>query len=431
MNRSILRLKPWFLLWSTQSLSALGSAMTNFALVIWLYQKNGSALETALLSICSYAPYVMMSIFAGALSDRWDRKRTMLACDAAAASCTVIVLVLLKHNMLQPWHMYVINAVNGLMNTVQQPASEVAATLLVSKEYYQKTAGLRSFSNSLNTILTPVIATALYAFAGMGLVITVDLCTFALAFCVLAFGIRLPNSTTATKKAREPVLRSAATGLRWLRSHTLILKLILFLAFINLVASAHHAALPAMVLSRSNGGEQVLGWTNSLAGIATLAGSIMVTFLPAPKNRIRVICLSLMLSMSTENFLLSVGRTPMIWYIGNILGWLAIPLMNASLDVVFRTTIPAELQGRVFACRNTLQFFTIPLGYLLSGALIDGLLEPAMAQAAATSPAAQLFGTGKGAGAAAMLMILGACGAAICVVFTVLLRNERWTDTTV
>ena len=71
-------LKNFILLWLTQSLSALGSAMTNFALVIWLYGDSGSALQTALLTVCSYAPYVLMSIFAGAVSDRWNKKAVML-----------------------------------------------------------------------------------------------------------------------------------------------------------------------------------------------------------------------------------------------------------------------------------------------------------------------------------------------------------------
>ena len=155
MKMEYRKLKPYLLLWGTQSLSALGSAMTNYALVIWLYQKSGSALETALLSICSYAPYVLMSVFAGALSDRWDKKRTMLCCDLCAAVCTLIVLGLLKADRLLPWHMYILNALSGLMNTVQQPASDVAATLLVPRELYQKTSGLRSFSQSLVTILTP------------------------------------------------------------------------------------------------------------------------------------------------------------------------------------------------------------------------------------------------------------------------------------
>ena len=104
-------LKPYLLLWSTQSLSALGSAMTGYALILWLYRQSGSALETAMLAICSYAPYVLVSIFAGALSDRWNKKRTMLVCDLLAAVGTVVVLVLLKNGQLAPWHMYVLNAI--------------------------------------------------------------------------------------------------------------------------------------------------------------------------------------------------------------------------------------------------------------------------------------------------------------------------------
>lgn len=71
-------LHTFILLWATQAFSTLGSSMTSYALVIWSYQQTGSALSTSLLSICSYAPYVLLSIFAGALSDRWNKKHTML-----------------------------------------------------------------------------------------------------------------------------------------------------------------------------------------------------------------------------------------------------------------------------------------------------------------------------------------------------------------
>ena len=75
------QLKDFLILWSTQSMSQLGSSITAFALTLWLYEKTGSSLSTAALTICSYAPYVMMSIFAGALTDRFDKKKTMLICD--------------------------------------------------------------------------------------------------------------------------------------------------------------------------------------------------------------------------------------------------------------------------------------------------------------------------------------------------------------
>ena len=163
----ILELRDFWVLWSTQSISQLGSSITAFALTLWLYEKTGSSLSTAALTICSYAPYVIMSIFAGALTDRFDKKKTMLSCDVFAAICTIIVFVLFRTNCLTVWHLYVLNGVSGLMNTVQQPASEVAMTLVIPEKYYQKTSGLRSLSRSLISILNPLIATSLYALAGL------------------------------------------------------------------------------------------------------------------------------------------------------------------------------------------------------------------------------------------------------------------------
>ena len=180
-------LRNFYILWSTQSLSQLGSSITAFALTLWLYEKTGSALSTAALTICTYAPYVVMSIFAGALSDRFDKKKTMLVCDLLAALCTVTVLVLYLTRSLAVWHLYAINAFSGLMNTVQQPASEVATTLLIPKEQYQRASGLHSMSRSLISVLNPLFATALYGLAGLRLVIAVDLVSFAIAFLALLF----------------------------------------------------------------------------------------------------------------------------------------------------------------------------------------------------------------------------------------------------
>ena len=74
-------------------------------------------------------------------------------------------------------------------------------------------------------------------------------------------------------------------GLNCLNEHRLVLVLILFLAGVNLVASAFDAVLPAFILPRENGGERVLGIVTSFGGIAMLAGSLLVSVLPAPKRQ--------------------------------------------------------------------------------------------------------------------------------------------------
>ncbi len=409
-------LRPFLLLWSTQSLSQLGSAMTSFALIIWAYGQTGSALSTALLTVCSYAPYVCLSVFAGALCDRWDKKTVMLASDSFAALCTAAVLVLSLGGGLQVWHLYAINLLTGLMNTVQQPASDVAVSLLVPPQYYQKAGGLRYFSNSLTGILTPVLAAALLGFGGLQVVLMADLASFFVAFATLLWGIHLPGAPVK-QAGGAGVLAEAAAGLRYLKQQRGILHLILFLALINFTASVYNAALTPMLLSRQGGGQQVLGLVNAVTGAATLVGSLLASTLPAPKNRVRVVLNILLFSMGTENFILALGRGAPAWCVGAALGWVGIPLMGANLDVLLRGNVPLALQGRVFAARNTLQFFTIPLGNLAGGLLVDRVFEPLLARQSAASPLVALVGAGKGSGAALLFLVLGAVGLLTCVLF--------------
>ena len=412
----IRELHSFLILWSTQSLSSLGSSMTGFALIIWSYQQQGSALSTALLSVCSYTPYILMAIFAGALSDSWNKKITMLASDTFAALCTAATLLLLCTGRLEIWHLYLLNALNGLMSTVQRPAADVAVSLLIPKKYYQRTSGMQQLSNSLINIITPAAASAVLALAGIEAVLIFDLVTFAVAFIALLCFVKIPEPS-AREEQRETMMQSVRSGLGYLKQNRGILDLILFLAVINLIASIYEAALPAMLLSREGGGEVALGIVNTSMGIAMLAGSILVSFLPAPKSRVRVICNSLLFAMSTENFLLALGHSVPVWCIGAALGWIFIPMMNANMDVLLRNRIPIEMQGRVFSVRNSLQFFTIPIGYFVGGLLVDRVFEPLMASLSQGTFLTALFGSGKGSGAALLFFVIGFAGMFTCLFF--------------
>ena len=124
-----------------------------------------------------------------------------------------------------------------------------------------------------------------------------------------------------------------------------------------------------------------------------------------------------MLSMCTENFFLAFGRNVWAWSFGAALGWIAIPLMSTNLEAVNRLNIPIEVQGRVFAARNSFQFFTIPLGYFLGGILVDQVFEPIMAMQTTENLLVRLFGSGKGSGAAFLFAVLWLMGIGVCLLF--------------
>ena len=136
----------------------------------------------------------------------------------------------------------------------------------------------------------------------------------------------------------------------------------------------------------------------------------------------------MLFSLGTENFLLAFSREPVLWCIGQIIGWVLVPVMSANLDVILRSSIPVELQGRVYACRNTLQFFTIPIGLFWGGFMVDNMCEPFMNTYGNLSVLKTLFGTGKGSGAALMMFLLGASGSILCLLTGQKLKKYQYNE---
>ena len=255
--------------------------------------------------------------------------------------------------------------------------------------------------------------------------ITVDLLTFAAAFVTLAFFIPIPE-VTAGAGNEEKLITLAAEGLRFLKKNPLVLHVILFMAGVNLIASAFDAVLPALVIPlRGNG---VLGIVTSCSGLAMVLGSLLATVMKKPRDRVRVIYRSMLFALGIENFVLAFSRNPLWWCIGQIVGWILVPVMSANQNVIMRNSIPVELQGRVYACRNTLQFFTIPIGLSLGGFFVDEVCEPFMAARAPDSLPVLLFGSGKGSGAALMMFVLGVSGVLFCLAYGQILKRYRYDD---
>ena len=408
------KFSSFILLWATQTLSRLGSSLTPFALILWAYGKTGSAFDTALLTVSSYVPYILLSLPVGTLTDRMNKKHLMLLSDTAAALCTLTILFVWLSGNLELWHLYLVNCITGTAQTFQQPASEVATTLVTPEDKYQKAGSLNALAYSVINMASPVIATALYSVGGLTLVIIVDLSTFTVAFLSLLLFVRIPEMKSE-KREDSQIMMDLKEALGFLRTNMGILQVILFLAAINFIASIYNASLPAMILSFES--ESVLAAVQSTAGIAMIIGSAIATMMPTPKSRVRMIILSLFISMSTENFMLAFFRNPIMWCVGAFLGWLCIPVMNTNLDALMRSQIPSSIQGRVYSARNMLQFFTIPLGYLAGGFLVDSMFEPFMTDKSNTV-LNKLFGTGKGSGTAFLFAVIGVMGVLVCVIFS-------------
>lgn len=438
MNRNILNqmkeLKNFLILWGSQSLSTLGSSMTSYALLIWVYQQKNSTMGVALLAVCTYLPYILLSFLAGTFVDRHNKKKIILICDSVAVIGTISVFTLMSTGRLEVWHIYLINMLISMMNAFQTPADTVVVSEIVPKKYYMKIGGLQSVSSSVVGILTPALATAFITFFGINMVFVVDIATFIFAFISLLCFVEIPStlSKSLNMKVKKSFMQDCKEGFMFLKNHLAILQLILFFTAINLVAyiggGGITTTVTAMILSRIPDGQVILGTFSTAVGMGTLVGGILVTFMKPPKSRVAVIFISCGMSFLVCDFALGLFQNPTIWILANFLGNMPLALLNSNQAVIMRISVPIEMQGRVFSARDTLQYCTIPLGYLLGGVLADYIFEPLMkGNSFLKHFFATIVGEGNGSGIAVMFIFTGLVGVVISLC-GLLSKNIRTLD---
>ena len=410
-SQTIKDLRSFLLLWGSQTVSELGTAVTDYAIIVWVYSQKSTASSITLLTLCTFMPTILFRFIAGTLADRWNKKRIMLIADLAAACGTAAVFVLYSFSALQIWHLYLINVLLSFMNAFQVPASFVATSLLVPQEHYTRVSGLKGFSGSAVSILAPALGALLLAFGGMQVVLICDLASFAVAFLVLLFLIRIPEPERIQETAGEPFLQSCLNGIRWLRDHKGLLHLTLFLTAINFFAKlGNDGMLSPFVLGRTGNNQQILGLVESSVAVGLLAGSLLMTILKPAKNKVKVTFITCAVVFS-GNVIQSLTLQPWLWCAAGFVSYLFAVIMNANLTTVVREQVPIEMQGRVFSAKDTLQNCSIPLGLFLGGILADHVFDPFMA---ADSPLqrvlSRIFGTGAGAGIAVIFFAVGLIG---------------------
>lgn len=409
--------KRYLVFWVSQALSQLGSSMTGFALILWAYTQNGSAMTVSLMSFFNYVPYIIASIFAGAFVDSHSKKKIMLASDSMAAFCSAAVFALGMSGRLQIWNIYLANFISGFMNAFQGPASAVAIGKIVPKDRIKQISGMNSFSGNLVTVLAPVLAASLFALGGLPLVLLMDLTSFAFAFVVLLFVLKIPEyRKEKTKKAS--VFAGCREGIAYLQRNPGIFMIIFTMALLNFFSRlTYENILSPMILARSGNNSAVLGIVNAAMGIGGIVGGVIVSSGKIKADSVKMIYISAAVSFCLGDVLMGAGRTALTWSFAAVAASLPIAFINAGqMDILYRN-VPEEIQGRIFAVRNGLQFSMIPAGILLGGILADYVFEPFMATDAALAEwLRRIVGEGAGSGMAVMFLCTGFLGTLFSVI---------------
>lgn len=370
--------KKFIVLWLSQGISQLGSSMTAFALVLFAFEKSGSALLVSMLSFCNYVPYIIFSTFAGTFVDRHGKKQVMLVSDTLAALGTLAVLLFFKAGQLSLVHIYAVNAAVGITTAFQQPAAAVAA-------------------------------------GGLSAVLAVDIASFAAAFLILFFFIHIPEQIETGERVSP--FSGTSEGFAFLKTERGILYIMLVMSLVNFFSRlTYENILSPMVLARSGGDSMALGLVNAFMGAGGIAGGIIVSLKKESRHTASTIFIATAMSFLFGDLLMAAGRNTAGWSVAALGASLPIPFITAGQNTILYRKVPGEMQGRVFAVRNAVQYGTIPLGIILGGYLADYVFEPLMRSGSELAVVlSHIVGSGDGCGMAAMFLCTGILGFAVCM----------------
>jgi MFS family permease len=399
-------MRTFFVIWSGQLVSTIGSGLTGFALGVWIYQETGSVTLFAMNMLAFAVPNLLVSPFAGALVDRWDRRWVMIMSDTGAGLATLSIALLYMTGNLQVWNIILTTAINSAFTTFQWPAYSAVTTLLVPKEQLGRASGMVQIGEAVSQLLAPAAAGVLFVTIGLGGVIVFDFATYIFAVLTLLF-VRVPSPerSEAGEEGKGSLWKEALYGWTYISARAGLLGLLLIFAAFNFVSGLIMPLIVPMILDMTSA--DMLGYLVSIVGMGMLVGTLLMSAWGGPKRRIHGVLGFLMLSGFFTSLL---GISPLIpvLAVAGFLLMFTMPIINGSSQAIWQSKVAPDVQGRVFAVRRMIAWSMTPLAYIIAGPLVDRVFRPLLLEGGAlVNSVGQLIGVGPGRGTGFMFIVVG------------------------
>ena len=368
--------RTFFLIWTGQAFSLLGSSLVQFALVWWLTQKTGSATVLAAATFVALLPSVFLGPFVGALVDRWNRRIVMIAADGMVALATAALVILFWLDIAQVWHVYVVLFVRSLTGTFHFPAMQASTSLMVPDKHLSRISGLNQALRGILNIAAPPLGALLIGLIPMAAVMAIDIVTAAIAILPLLF-VSIPQPQQANpSEAVTPttVLRDVAAGLKYVKAWPGLLGVIILAMLLNFVIAPSGTLMPLLVTKHLNGDAYLLGFMESAFGAGIIVGGIILAVWGGFKRRI-ITSMSGVIALGAGVLFLSAATKESLWLglaAQGLMGF-AIPFANGPLMAIMQSRVAPEMQGRVFTLLESGATAMMPLAMIIAGPVADAL----------------------------------------------------------
>lgn len=407
--------RTFLILWVSQSVSLFGTAMTFFAVNIWLVQdlyplpeqQPQLAWALAAVGLGFGIPSMLFMPIAGSLVDRWDRKRIMFLTDIGSGLLVAALAWLVAEGMLTLPLLLGLIVPAALLATLHMSAFDTAYASLVNDSQLPRANGMMQTMHALSQLLSPGLAAIMISLPAMArqglmpdflsgwlgalrsgapLAMTLDAVTFWAAAAALLF-LSIPSPPKREGEKRGSIWADVRFGARFIWARPPLLSLLFTFAVANFTLQMG-VFMPLIVKYQLSADWSVRGFTletamaalNTAFAVGGVAGGVLIsTWGGLKKHR----ALGVLVPLVIEGFLLVIcGLTGNFWLAVVLIAMMSMggPIGNSHSQAIWQTQVPREMQGRVFAIRRVLALSAGPLGQVAAG-FMAGIMAPGVALA--------------------------------------------------
>ncbi len=376
--------KSWqarfFAFWGGQLVSMLGSQIVGFAFSWYLTKETGSATILSLATMMHILPQIILGPIAGALVDRWNRKRVMIISDTIVMLFTVLTVILFAIDYVQIWMLFIIFFIRATAGVFQWSAKTASVSLMVPDKHLSRISGLDQAMQGVLNIVCPVIGALLMEVLPMQGVLMVDVVTASLGIGILFF-IPIPQPAKAkhseaeistTAPGKPSVFADVWAGLKYVAKMPGLIIIMLMAMAINMIVTPAFSLLPLMVHNFFALGAKELGYLQAAMGVGIVVGGLALGAWGGFKNRMVTVMLFLFI-MGGSLAVLGLISPAMFWLaiVMMAVSGLANPFVNGPIFAVLQSRVDHNYQGRVFALLIAASSLASPIGLGIAGPVAD------------------------------------------------------------
>jgi MFS family permease len=385
------RYRDYLLFWSGALISNTGSWMQMFALSVVVYALRGSEADLGIVNGVSNLPILFLSLPAGALADRVNRRTLLIWSQVALlVQATALGVLYATGSISSARPVLGLVAVTGLglaagvLSALTFPAWQSMVPDLVPRDVLLNGVALNAAQFQSARLLGPLVAGAiLLAGAGMADIFYINAVSFLFVIAALAV-IRTRRVTPARDPqapapTREGAWRTLTAGLRYAREDRTVGMIILSVAMMTLFGMPYMMLLPALVdkalipaaVAGAERAVMIKTWASyvmSANGLGALVGALVVAGLPRGTRREPLVRWSL-LGMAVLLIAFSQSRTLWLTLGISALAGAAFLISTSLMNTSIQACVPHELRGRVMALFVTAFMGLMPVGSFAFGPL--------------------------------------------------------------